>query len=196
MPAELSIIAEDQSTLSPHYVYEPDIIDSTIAIHTATSSLSRFLVAWNQNTGMMQHAGAGNFLVATNSFKNNKQFIKLYQSFSEQLEINADVFFGENNYTLQEKMKISSDAILKIFPDKVSLEITDEGSIFYKIIKQDTTVFFEHFLIDEDDDTDQAIITVYQNDENILNFGGSLTEVINETNKFFLPHNIRTAEFV
>ena len=93
-------------------------------------------------------------------------------------------------------MKISSDAILKIFPDRVSLEITDEGSIFYKIIKGDTTVFFEHFLIDEDDDTDEAIITVYQNDENILNFGGSLTEVINEANKFFLPHNIRTAEFV
>ncbi len=196
MPAEISAIAEDQSILSPHYVYEPDIIDSTIAIHTATLSVFPFRIAWDHNTGMMQNAGAENFLIATNSFKNNKQFIKLYQSFSEQLEMNADVFFGENNYTLQEKMKISSDAILKIFPDKVSLEVTDGGSIFYKIIKGDTSIFFEHFLIAEDDGPDEAIITVYQNDENILNFGGSLTEVINETNKFFLPHNIRTADFV
>ena len=98
MPAELSIIAEDQSLLSPHFVHEPDSIDSTIDVYTATFSLSPFLIAWNQNTGMMQHAGADNFLIAINSFKNNKQFIKLYQSFSEQLEMNADIFLGEQLY--------------------------------------------------------------------------------------------------
>ena len=195
MPAELLINAEDKSILSPYYVYEPDIIDTTIAAHTATLSLFNFRIAWDQNTGMMQNAGAENSLIPTNSFKNNKQFIKLYQSFSEQLEMHGNIFFGENNYSLQEKMKISSDAILKIFPDKVSLEVTQEGSIFYKVIKGDTSIFFEHFLIDEYDDTDEAIITIYQNDENILNFGSSLTEVINEMNKLFLHYNIRTADF-
>lgn len=111
---------------------------------------------------------------------NNKKFIKLDQSFSTQIQQTPEIFNGQNIYSLKEKMKLSTDPLLSCVPDKISLELTHEGSIFYTLIKNDIKIYFQHFLIDEFDDSDEAIVSVFKGDNNLLNYGGSLHQSINQ----------------
>src|SRR5665647_3011931 len=99
-----------------------------------------------------------------NPWKSNKvyartdfrTYIKLQKDFRRIAE-NTGVFENQNNYIVEEKMKTSLDGLLNLAPDKISLEISYEGSVYYKMIIDDYQVFFEHFLIDDFDGADEAI---------------------------------------
>src|SRR5579863_4432675 len=69
--------------------------------------------------------------------ESNRQYISLEQSFLSQIDKHKMIFEGQNTYSLQEKMKISTEVLLSSKPDKMSLQITDEGSIFYSVFKND-----------------------------------------------------------
>lgn len=104
----------------------------------------------------------------------DRQFIKLLESFkqkSQELEIPD----GQSEYSWTEKMKISANELLEIIrPDKISLDITHDKSIFYTLIKNDITIFFEHFLVDEYDENDDAGFTAFRSQKKIANYGGTL----------------------
>ena len=80
---------------------------------------------------------AENFNNGTGEGSNQiRQFINLEKSFLKQLEEDNDVFQNQNSFLLQEKMKISAEALLDCKPHKISLRLTDEGSIFYTLIEK------------------------------------------------------------
>ena len=125
----------------------------------------------------------------------NRRFIKLEQSFLKQLEELPELFGDQNKFLLQEKMKVSTDPLLSCSPDKMSLELTNEGSIFYTLIKNDITIYLQHYLIDRFDETDEAIVSVYKGDHNSLNYGGALVEVFNQLSKLLISESIAIPEF-
>ncbi len=155
-----------------------------------TSSNFEGLIAWETNSGAYRRVWNGS--AEDNTFIGIRQFIKLEESFLSQLEENEhEIFVGKNRYSLREKMKISADAILKFSPEKISLELTSEGSIFYKMIKGEFKIFIEHYLIDEYDGKDEALMTIFHHDTNILSYAGELDEVINQLSLFYnSPSNI------
>jgi hypothetical protein len=107
-----------------------------------------------------------------------RRYIKLEQSFLHQFEQQASNFAGQTKYVLQEKMKISSELLLHCFPDAISLQLTDEGSLFYTVRKNDIHIYLQHYLFDEFDGTDEAIVSVFRGDEKLLDYGGTLAETI------------------
>ncbi len=145
----------------------------------------------NKGTGELFNGMTGDPLASYNSFRNLKQFIRLEKSFKSQLENDPGIFGNQNTYVLQENMKISAEALLDCMPEKISLRVTDEGSIFYTVIKGDLKIYLQHFLINEFDDTDEAIISIFQGNDNLLNYAGELAEVINQLGNFFSPKNIQ-----
>jgi len=92
-------------------------------------------------------------------------------------------------------MKLSAEVLLQCFPDRISLEITNEGSIFYTVRKNDITIYFQHFLVDEFDGADEAIVSVFKGENPLLNYGGSLSDTINQLNVVLLPQSIVLPEF-
>lgn len=146
---------------------------------------------FSNGTGELSKRITDDPLASYNSFKNIRQFIKLEKSFLKQLEESADIFEYQNIFSLHEKMKISAEALLDCMPDKISLRITDEGSTFYTIIKGNLKIYFQHFLIEEFDDSDEAIISIFQGNDNLLNYAGELSEVINQLGTFFSSKNIQ-----
>jgi hypothetical protein len=119
-----------------------------------------------------------------------KVFIRLKKQFDRQLSEVDGIFDGQSEYTLEEKMKISLNALLDLGPDNISLEVSYDGSVYYKMIFGNYHIFFEHFLIDEFDDSDEAIFTVYEGEERIVNYGGSLSKAINELNKLLVTKSV------
>ncbi len=195
MPAETPIKPEDM-LMQPAYVYHTNMVGyPTYAIGGTISHLAS-RINWGGNSGESAHMTNDSAMIAHNPFRSNKQFIKLEQSFRSQLEKHAATFEGQNKYALQEKMKLSADALLSCSPDKVSLEITWDGSIFYKVIKNDVSIHFEHFLINEFDSTDEAIMTIYKKTQQMLNYGGSLANAVAELAKFFVSNKIAVPELV
>lgn len=148
----------------------------------------------SNGTGEMYNRTTSDSLASYNPFKNIRQFISLEKSFLKQLEEDDDIFQNQNTFLLQEKMKISAEALLDCMPDKVSLRLTDVGSIFYTIIKNDLKIYFQHFLIEEFDESDEAIISIFSGNENVLNYAGSLLEVISEFSKYMSSKNIATRQ--
>jgi hypothetical protein len=113
----------------------------------------------------------------------NRQFISLEQSFLNQLKKHPEFFEGHAEYNLLEKMRLSTEILLSCVPDKISLQITDEASIFYTVFKNDLHIYFQHFLIDEFDQTDECMVSVYKGEKKILDYGGSLADTIEELSK-------------
>lgn len=195
MPAETPIKPEDM-LMQPAYVYYTNMVGyPTYAIGGTISHLAS-RIHWGGNSGESAHMTNESVMIAHNPFRSNKQFIKLERSFLSQLEKHAAIFKDQNKYALQEKMKLSADALLNCSPDKVSLEITWEGSIFYKIIRNDISIHFEHFLIDEFNSTDEAITTIYKGNQQVLDYGGTLADAISEVSKFFTSNKIAVPELV
>jgi hypothetical protein len=87
--------------------------------------------------------------------------------------------------------------LIRIGPlNQQSLEVTNEGSIFYTVLKNDIAIYLQHFLIDEFDGTDEAIVSVFRDDdENILNFGGTLVEAISHLNTILPLKSVLIPEF-
>jgi hypothetical protein len=125
----------------------------------------------------------------------NKLFIKLEQTFLNQLDNYSQIFDNQNKFLLQEKMKLSTDPLLHCYPDRISLEVTEEGSIFYTIIKNDIIIYLQHFLIDEFDNSDEAIVNVFKGENNLLNYGGTLAEAINHLGTILKSETIILPEF-
>lgn len=128
-------------------------------------------------------------------YNNTRQFIKLDQAFRKLLKDYSEAFEGKTNYELTELMKLSADALLKILPDKVSLQLTEEGCIFYTVLKNNITIFFSHYLISDLNDLDESVITIYEGENNLLNYAGELWQTINVANKVLRSFNIAIPEF-
>jgi hypothetical protein len=123
-----------------------------------------------------------------------RQFIKLEQSFLQQLDQQNFNFQDQRQYVLQEKMKISSELLLHCFPDAISLQLTEDKSIFYTIRKNNIHIYLQHYLIDEFDGTDEAIVSVYSGNDKLLDYGGTLAEAIAQLSIALAPESIALPE--
>lgn len=194
MPAEVPIKAENYFPQQAFYAtvdrrgYLPLVISGSVANVNPS-------IAWAQNTGESGNSHIEESSVSQNSFNSNRQFIKLEQSFDQQLEQFGNVFVGQNKYILKEKMKYSAEAILNCSPDKISLQITPEASVFYTFLRNGLAIYFQHYLIEEYDGSDEAIISIFKGDENIINFAGSLPDASSELNKALSPESLLIPEF-
>ena len=117
------------------------------------------------------------------------RFIKLEQSFIQQYEAHPEYLGNQSEYCVKEKMKMSAELLLHCNPDVITLQVTGEGSLYYTVCKNDTTFYLQHYLIDEFDGTDEAIVTVYKDNNRILEYGGSLVETIQQIT-MILPESI------
>jgi hypothetical protein len=192
MPAEMPPIRE--SELNPMCAYFATAEMASLRMFYATATKTQTSIAWNPNTGDFKNNSMDDNSYLHTSFNNNRQFIHLQQSFTQCLDQNLSVFEGQNNYVLDEKMRLSADALLNYCPDKISLQVTDEGSIFYTLSKDELSIYFQHFLIDDQDGSDEAIITVYKGEENILNYGGSLVDTLGMMNSILTPESFAVLE--
>jgi len=166
-----------------------------LIIDSVTSSYLKSFIDWSTSSGETANRITDDPLISHNPFKRTRQYIKLEQSFLKQLDENHEVFKNQNRYLFKEKMKLSAEVILDSIPDKISLQLIDEGSIFYIAIKDNLKIYLEHFLIDDYNENDEAIITIFMGDEKVFNYAGEFAEVINEFNKFMASKNITIRQF-
>ena len=156
---------------------------------SGTSSYSPSKIPWSNNSGE-SYASLVSPVLPRNPFRGQRQLVNLHKSFVSQLHGKRGVLAGQPDYLLEEKMKLSVEPILACSPDKISLEVTWDGSIFYKAIKNNLTIHFEHFLVDEFDGTDEAILIIYKGDAQVLAYGDTLTNTISELAKFLAAYKI------
>lgn len=148
------------------------------------------LIVWKSNTGEIATSQKPNNVTVQYLFNNNRQFIKLQQSFDHQLKLKEELFRDYPIDILTEKFKYSAELILNFIPDKITLQLTDDLSIFYTIMKGDFTVYFEHYITEDYGSSDEVIVSIFQNDLNIINFAGSLSDSLEELNKAVLPNTL------
>jgi len=119
-----------------------------------------------------------------------RPFIKLQRSFNQQLSRWSGDFCGQSNYVLREKMKLSAELLLHCSPDAISLELTEEGSIFYTVRKNHFSLYLDHYLAGEIEGKDESIVSVFRNNDKILDFAGTMDETIVQLNKVLGPESI------
>ena len=69
-------------------------------------------------------------------------------------------------------------------------------NIFYTFFKDGLTIYLQHFLIDEYDGSDEAIINIFKGHESLLNFGGTLNDSILMICKYLTPKSLKALELV
>jgi len=118
----------------------------------------------------------------------DKDYIRFEKLFVSQFE-NSEYF---NNADLNKALEGFSNSIselLKLNPDVLTMELTSEKSVYYTFIKNDFTIFIQHYLDILDFDDDEAILTVFKGDSKLPSFGGNLYEALNELKDVLYPAN-------
>lgn len=193
MPAKMPLRPEDllQQQVSSH---APSVA-VPVFYGGGTCSYLPSKIPWSENSGESSYASPAIPVLPRNLFRDERQLVNLHKSFIGQLEGKRDVLGGQSDYLLVEKMKLSAEPILACLPDKISLEVTWDGSIFYKVVKNDLTVHFEHFLVEEFDGSDEVMMTIYKSDIQVLLYGDTLINAVNALSKFLASHKIVMPQF-
>lgn len=144
-------------------------------------------ILWKSNTGEVATSQETNNITVQSSFNNNRQFIKLKQSFDNQFKSRKELFNDYPKSSLYEKFKYSVEPILNFFPDKITLQLTDDLSIFYTLLKGSLTIYFEHYITEDYGYSDEVIVSIFKNDLNVINFAGSLSDSLKELSSEVSP---------
>ncbi|MBO9561412.1 MAG: hypothetical protein J7621_01515 [Niastella sp.] len=126
----------------------------------------------------------------------NTLLIKMENAWKKQYEERREEF-QLNDYELTEKMRLSTDILLQCSPDKMSLEVTTDKSIFYTTIKNDITIYVEHYIEVRDfvDDLDELIVTVFRGNERVFNYGGNFWDTVNKLQPVLQDYSIAIPQF-
>ncbi len=137
-------------------------------------------ILWKKNTGEFEVKSDEKYSHYNSTFKSNRLFIRLKQTFDRQWENLIDSL-GKKNKIIENKMEYITDKILEINPEKISLEVTDEGSIYYVFIKNSMKIYLQNFLL-EDCGSDEAIVSIFKEEENSINYAGTLNASLETIN--------------
>jgi hypothetical protein len=161
-----------------------------------TASTGLTSIGWQNNTGDDCSIGFcnSNLLTRSTSNNNNRQFIRLVESFKDSIHRYPEFKKQLNPFSWEEKMKFSANLLLKFSPDKISLQITSGGSIYYTLLLGDLTLYVSHYLNAEEEDVDEYLVSVFSGEQGILHAAGNVNEVLQSLQKVFNRHNIRVPE--
>lgn len=115
--------------------------------------------------------------IGTHHNETNKMFIKLNKILSEQF-INISEYY--NNISLSEIKSISSTIINKLIslsPDALSLELTNEESIFYTFKRDAYSFYIQHYFETEDDGFNATLVT-FKGDNKIDSINGDINNIL------------------
>ena len=124
----------------------------------------------------------------------DRKFIHFEKSFKNQFELLSAYFENLTFQEANEKLSSSLISLLNINPDAISMELTRDKSIFYTLKKKDYTFFIQHFLNEIEEDEDEAILTVFKDDNKLPSYAGSLLQTISELNTLLEPANTSKLE--
>jgi hypothetical protein len=179
---------KDGYTVSiPVYFYQ----EQTGIVGSNKPDFNPISMEWEMSTGVTDTSRDPNaFQAPGRKYYNEKtQFIKLDQSFNAALKEKNNMA-GYDEYRFVEAMRMSANILLKCRPDKVSVQLTEDNSIFYTLIVGSITIYFEHYPMSDLDELDEVVLTIYNDKENILSVSGEMHEVITAANGILQEHNI------
>jgi len=114
-------------------------------------------------------------------------FSRIRNSFEEQFQKLSEHFKDLDKNEVKNKLDLSLIGLLLINPDVISMELTWEKSLFYTLKKDRYTFFIQYFLDEIESEDDEAIMTVFENDNKLPSYAGILQDVIDTLQKYFSP---------
>lgn len=101
--------------------------------------------------------------------------------------------FDHFNFNSQETVHLVFNSFIKTIsnllsmnPERLGLEVTNEGTLYYNFKKQDFDLHIEtHFYYENLED--DLVVSLFKNDEPRLNIAGSLNEVFPQIKSFIKP---------
>ena len=116
---------------------------------------------------------------AVEMFDNNKEFVRISREFIVQFPGKSEWFHDLSLNDAHQKMKNSLSEILNLNPEKISLQLTHEGSLFYTFLKDGAKFYMQHYLT-TDKDEDEAFLNIFYSEEKNENFAGELSNILKQ----------------
>ncbi|MBC7388709.1 MAG: hypothetical protein H7329_05835 [Opitutaceae bacterium] len=135
---------------------------------------------------LIQYTGQDNYNMitvkyysASEMFENDKEFVRINREFKIQFSEKSELFPGLNFQDAHEKMKTSLSEVLNFSPEKISLQLTHEGSLFYTFLKDGAKFYIQHYLTTADNE-DEAFLNIFYSDQKNENFAGELSNILKQ----------------
>lgn len=120
-----------------------------------------------------------NYNSASELFENDKEFVRINHEFKTQFKAKSEYFLGLSLNDVNRKMKTSLSELLYFSPEKISLQLTNEGSLFYTFLKDGAKFYLQHYLNTANNE-DEAFLNIFYSDENNENFAGELSNILQQ----------------
>jgi len=119
----------------------------------------------------------------------DKKYIHIEKSLKKQWQELRSFYESDVYDLLKNGMKQSLPLLLDLNPNKISLQISYDKSIFYTIIKNGITIYFDHF-IQIEEDMDEVVVNVYKNKQKIFSGSSSLENSYQKVQEFYLGETL------
>lgn len=119
----------------------------------------------------------------------DKDYIKFETLFIKQFEKLSEYYKDVDFEDIMVEFSLSLSEILKLNPDVITMELTAEKSVYYTFLKDDYSIFIQHYLNISDTEDDEAILTAFKGDLKLPSFAGNLDETLIELKEIIYPSN-------
>jgi hypothetical protein len=164
--------------------------DFSNAIFTTVGSLRSVTTHMNYGSEFT-HDQSG---ASSSRLNTDQQFIELCRNFEVSLR-NSHLFENNNVFQLKERMKYCADALLNYEPDTITLQVTSEKGLFFTMRKNLFTVYFQYFPVEEFDNSSEAQVSIFNGEENLFNFDGTLTGALKIVSKYLASKRSMPLEY-
>ncbi len=123
-------------------------------------------------------------------FNNNKKFLKLQSNLKKQIEAKKEFYRNISSNSIESEFALCTNDLFEIKPDLISVELTTEQSLFYTIKKNSFTLFFQHFLFENNfNDVEESLLSVFNNDSKLPSIEGDRSTVISHAKRLVLQEH-------
>ena len=111
-------------------------------------------------------------------------FVSLIESFQRQIREMGEYFVSVSAIEIEEKIAITSKLLLLCKPDKISLQLTNDGSVFYTIICGDLVIYFERYIVkkvimdEPEEDSEECLVAVKKRGRSVIAYFGGFERAI------------------
>ncbi|MFN8250353.1 MAG: hypothetical protein U0V75_00630 [Ferruginibacter sp.] len=109
-----------------------------------------------------------------------KVFISYIQRFNKEYEHHKEFLIGYSEEEIRQKVTSSLSNFLTLNPDALSIEISEDATLFYTIKKNNKNFYIDQYIDLNKNEDDEFILTAFKSDEVKLISSGSITRIIND----------------
>lgn len=168
IPVNLSTLSNKQRTIDNNWLQSRLIFSESTCNYPVANNINGYFTNY-----FLENSEDNSISKIDQTIRpNTKSFVKHFQKFVKEYNQNKDRLKEFSAESVRIKFSSSLSYFLKFKPDAFSIEISEDGTLFYTIKKNNFSFYIDQYIVDEENGDEEFILTSFdKNNMGVVNSG-------------------------